>query len=180
MHHLPLRVAFVMLLLPGAFTLCRLIFLPPGSNDRFYASVPPVKVLGMTITASFELSVRLEGDVITIVAENCKVKGPSVLDKAAYEVKLMTQMSWGDKTVNGHSTGFIDAKSRLDIWSEVLPPLKFLPKSNVERVCNGVLDKMCPLVLGSFVKNLQADYLKWAADANYRESRARGGNMKPA
>ena len=68
--------------------------------------------------------------------------------------------------------GEIRAKSKVDVWSEVIPPFNLMPRDVLIATCNTVMRGLMNSLLPMFVRQLGEDYQKWATDKVYREQRA--------
>jgi hypothetical protein len=67
--------------------------------------------------------------------------------------------------------GSITGTAVVQVWCEVVPPFHLMPKSVLENSCNSVLTGLVNSLLPWFMRQLAADYQKWAADADYRAAR---------
>ncbi len=68
--------------------------------------------------------------------------------------------------------GEILGDAKLDVWSETLPPFNLMPRSMMESTCNAVMRGLVSSLLPLFMRQLAADYGKWATDEAYRAERA--------
>ena len=68
--------------------------------------------------------------------------------------------------------GEIGAAASVDVWCEVISPFHLMPRNVLESTCNTVMSGMVNTLLPVFLRQLAADYQKWATDAAYRAQRA--------
>lgn len=68
--------------------------------------------------------------------------------------------------------GEIVGDAKLDVWSETLPPFNLMPRAMMESTCNAVMRGLVSSLLPLFMRQLAADYGKWATDEAYRAERA--------
>ena len=73
----------------------------------------------------------------------------------------------------GDVPGRIEARTRMEVWSDIVAPFSALPKRTLEGSCNAVLRPVVRTLLRTFVQQLGQDYEKWASDPEYREARRR-------
>ncbi|KIY96683.1 hypothetical protein MNEG_11280 [Monoraphidium neglectum] len=60
----------------------------------------------------------------------------------------------------------------IEVFCEVIPPFHLMPRSSLEAACNAVLGGLVRSLLPIFMRQLAADYKRWAADEGYRRERA--------
>jgi hypothetical protein len=70
------------------------------------------------------------------------------------------------------SPGEIRGTCAVDVWCEVIPPFHLMPRPLLVSTCNAVLGGLVSSLLPLFLRQLAADYGKWARDPAYRASRA--------
>ena len=75
--------------------------------------------------------------------------------------------------LGGDVPGRIEARTRMEVWSDIVAPFSALPKRTLEGSCNAVLRPVVRTLLRTFVQQLGQDYEKWASDPEYREARRR-------
>jgi hypothetical protein len=68
--------------------------------------------------------------------------------------------------------GEIVGDAKLDVWSEVLQSFRFIPRSIQESTCNAIMHGLVSSLLPLFMRQLAADYGRWATDEAYRAARA--------
>lgn len=82
--------------------------------------------------------------------------------------------SQADTTAAGQPSstpGSITGTGQVQVWCEVVPPFHLMPKDVLERSCNVVISGLVNSLLPWFMRQLAADYQKWAADEQYRNTR---------
>jgi hypothetical protein len=82
----------------------------------------------------------------------------------------------GNGSSNGKSSsnstpGSITGAALVQVWCEVVPPFQLMPREVLERSCNVVITGLVNSLLPWFMRQLAADYAKWAADPAYRAER---------
>eukprot|EP00879_Flechtneria_rotunda_P003255 GHRR01003479.1.p1 GENE.GHRR01003479.1~~GHRR01003479.1.p1 ORF type:complete len:349 (+),score=112.10 GHRR01003479.1:317-1363(+) len=76
--------------------------------------------------------------------------------------------------------GTITGSAVVQVWCKVVPPFHLMPRQVLESSCNSVLSGLVNSLLPWFMKQLAADYQKWAADAEYRAVRRARTEQKNA
>lgn len=77
----------------------------------------------------------------------------------------------GDRGARGSLTGSAD----IQVFCEVIPPFHLMPREALEVSCNAVLRGLVRSLLPMFMRQLAADYRRWASDESYRLERASRG-----
>jgi hypothetical protein len=75
---------------------------------------------------------------------------------------------------NGSSSstpGSIAGAATVQVWCEVVPPFQLMPREVLQNSCNVVITGLVNSLLPWFMRQLAADYSKWAADPAYRAER---------
>jgi hypothetical protein len=75
---------------------------------------------------------------------------------------------------NGSSSstpGSITGAATVQVWCEVVPPFQLMPREVLQNSCNVVITGLVNSLLPWFMRQLAADYAKWAADPAYRAER---------
>jgi hypothetical protein len=67
--------------------------------------------------------------------------------------------------------GSITGSGSVQVWCEVVPPFHLMPREVLERSCNVVISGLVNSLLPWFMRQLAADYQKWAVDEQYRATR---------
>lgn len=75
----------------------------------------------------------------------------------------------------GPRAGVIAGEAQVDVWCEVMPPFHLMSRRALEGSCNAVLRGLVGSLLPLFVRQLDADYRRWAVDEEYRAHRAARG-----
>jgi hypothetical protein len=88
----------------------------------------------------------------------------------------LKSVSWGSSSngngsSNGSTPGSITGAALVQVWCEVVPPFQLMPREVLERSCNVVITGLVNSLLPWFMRQLAADYAKWAADPAYRAER---------
>jgi hypothetical protein len=68
--------------------------------------------------------------------------------------------------------GEICGDATLDVWSETLPPFNLMPRQMLESSVSAVMRGLVGSLLPLFMRQLAADYARWAVDEQYRAERA--------
>lgn len=148
-----------------------------------------------------EVSVTCNAGVnptVLLKAENCRIRGSELISRLKLDekfvLKFQTELTWstnvpvtaesGDDSSTHNQdlepgTGTISASSKLDVWSEVVPPFNIMPRGALQASCNLVMRTLVGTLLPLFVHKLAEDYAKWAVDAEYRRVRALRSEPKP-
>jgi hypothetical protein len=83
-----------------------------------------------------------------------------------------TPVTSSSHPVPAGSPGEIRGTCAVDVWCEVIPPFHLMPRPLLVSTCNAVLGGLVSSLLPLFLRQLAADYGKWARDPAYRASRA--------
>ncbi|KAI8465071.1 MAG: hypothetical protein J3K34DRAFT_461617 [Monoraphidium minutum] len=68
--------------------------------------------------------------------------------------------------------GEMTGSASIEVFCEVVPPFHLMPRDALEGSCNAVLGGLVRSLLPVFMRQLAADYKRWAADPAYRAERA--------
>ncbi|KAG2453854.1 hypothetical protein HYH02_002061 [Chlamydomonas schloesseri] len=161
-------------------------------GNRFVLTVPRINLLNVWLEVVAEVTVTTyPPDAATgrparvvLQADNCRISGSDLVENLAldqrFAMRFVTELTWstsgggeGAGAAAVAPTGEIRAASKLDVWSEVVPPFHLLPREVLVGSCNGVLHGLVGSLLPLFVRMLAADYQRWAADPAYRAERAK-------
>lgn len=160
---------------------------PLGSN-RFALQVPRVHLFNVWVEPLVEVQVQQAADKQSVVIEalNCSLTGSPMiqnleLDKRFF-LSFSTTLTWnsparGTPSSNGSTApqppvqGQMTGNTKLDVWSEVVPPFQLMPRFMLEGTSNAVMGALVSNLLPRFMERLTNDYIRWANDASYRASR---------
>lgn len=161
-----------------------------GSDDEFVLIVPPVSfaVPGLpTVSVSpvVRVSVTGEQDRVVIESDECVVHGSEWVESLRlnqlFRFSVRTCFTWDGQ---GDGTRGEDARGGSSAWCAILstsalrvdiePPAPFrrVPRRLLEAVGNAVMRVATEALQREFLRNLAADYERWAADDAYRSQRA--------
>ncbi|CAG9461628.1 unnamed protein product [Pedinophyceae sp. YPF-701] len=153
-------------------------------GNLFRFQVPSLKFFNLRIDPVVEVMVDLvdpEGPRprVRLAATKCEIGGSPAIERMGldrrFRMRMVTEMGWSEGVAgeDGGALGCIDGSSKLDVWCEVVPPFNAMPRRALESTCSAVLRATVGQMFPAFLRNLAADYRRWATDADYRAERAR-------
>ncbi|GBF87308.1 hypothetical protein Rsub_00019 [Raphidocelis subcapitata] len=80
---------------------------------------------------------------------------------------------------SGDGSGVMTGTTSVEVYCEVVPPFNLMPREAMEGSCNAVLGGLVRSLLPVFMRQLAADYQRWAVDEAYRRERAARGRPHP-
>jgi hypothetical protein len=130
-----------------------------------------------------DVEVLISGERVHMRSAGTRVRGSDFIERTNlnehFDMFWCTTLTWGaDDAAAGGGGGaggsYIDISTEVKVWCEVLPPFHRMPRSLLSGACNAVLRRAVPALLAAFVRQLAADYRKWATDPAYRALRREG------
>ncbi|GIL79803.1 hypothetical protein Vretimale_12422 [Volvox reticuliferus] len=150
----------------------------PGSNGagpRVVLQAENCRISGSQAVESLRLDQRFAMHFVTELtwsATPVAAPVPAATAAAATAAVGPAPIAAAAVSTSGVMNGEIRASSKLDVWSEVVPPFHLLPRDVLVATCNGVLRGLMSSLLPLFVRMLAQDYQRWAKDPEYRAERA--------
>lgn len=146
--------------------------------SQFALRVPPLTfaIPGSPITVSplVFATVETHTGCVLISSSECTLSGSpfieSLNDRFDFSVKL--RMTWDSSADSSARGGSISADTHLDVDVDTPPVFALVPRPLLEAIASGATSLVLDSLQRVFLKNLAADYTRWATDAAYRRARA--------
>jgi hypothetical protein len=159
--------------------------LDPSSVTRlgpcsFRCRIPRMTFFSVWLEPEVDVEVLISATQVHMRSAGTRVRGSEFIERTQlnehFDMFWCTTLTWGSSAGAGSGSGaaFIDIATEVKVWCEVLPPFHRMPRTLLAGACNAVLRRAVPVLLAAFVRQLAADYRKWADDPAYRARRADG------
>lgn len=151
-------------------------------NNRFRLRVPRLALFDLWVSPIVDVCVEQSESPPRVLLSSyaCKLHGSEALRSLDRRVVVQfeTQLTWHSSEIKELTTdennrsGSITADVSVEVYTEVIPPFHFLPRSVLEGTANTALRALIHALLPLFLKRLAADYRRWSTDEEYRAKRA--------
>ena len=144
-----------------------------STADEFALDVPPIRfaVPGFPLTVSpcVLATVMSEPDRVVIASDSCTLTGSPIIESIRlnerFDFRLRTTLTW-DSAVKIHSS------TQIEVDVETPQLFALVPRPLLVAIASTAMRIVLDALLEVFLRNLAADYERWATDADYRASRA--------
>eukprot|EP00316_Scyphosphaera_apsteinii_P012948 CAMPEP_0119315288 /NCGR_PEP_ID=MMETSP1333-20130426/35184_1 /TAXON_ID=418940 /ORGANISM="Scyphosphaera apsteinii, Strain RCC1455" /LENGTH=228 /DNA_ID=CAMNT_0007320599 /DNA_START=228 /DNA_END=914 /DNA_ORIENTATION=+ len=144
-----------------------------GSNE-FALRVPPLRfsIPGVPLVVEplvFAL-VQTRPDCVQISSDECTLSGSPFMESLRlnerFTFRVRTQLTWDDS-----ETPAMRADTRIEADVETPSLFALVPRNLLERIAASAMSLVLHQLQSTFLRNLAADYARWATDESYREAR---------
>jgi len=161
-------------------------------DDAFEFSVPRIEFFNEWIKPNVVAKVTVSPNRVHILTTECSMDASEMVTSLELEGKWFmifeSFLTWendcakSDRKLrgldranvqsNGVPYGVMHGRSRVDVWCEMAPGFTFMPRDVLQNACNLAVNTLMQSLLPVFMKQLSADYKKWATNKEYRQERA--------
>ena len=149
----------------------------PLGGNKFRMSVPRLSFFNLWVQPIVDVDVSLvagpPGKII-MTATSCKLGGSPLVRRMKlndrFNLNFTTELSW-QPAAAGQPSGSISGDLFCEVECEITAPFHLTPRPVLEGTCGAVLRALSRSLLPVFVRQLAADYERWAGDSTYRVRR---------
>lgn len=143
--------------------------------DEFALRVPPLQFLIPGVPLVVEplvfAQVRTQPNCVRISSDECTLSGSPFVESLRlnerFEFRVHTLLTWKDGEM---LTITADTRIKVDVQTPSLFAL--VSRVLLEQIAGGAMSVVLQQLQMTFLRNLAADYARWAIDARYREARS--------
>ena len=152
-----------------------------GAND-FALRVPPLTFpipgVPLTVEPLCFARVRPQESCVLISSDECTLSGSAFVESLRlnerFTFQVRMQLTWDDdgSASNRDVRPCMLADTRVEVDVDTPPLFALVPRRLLEGIASGAMTVVLDTLQRAFLRNLAADYTRWATDARYRESRS--------
>ena len=145
-----------------------------SGSDEFALCVPPLRFniprVPLVVEPLVFATVQSQPSCVQISSDECTLSGSPFVDSLRlnerFTFRVRTLLTWDDS-----ETPTMRADTRIEADVETPPLFAPVPRVLLERIAAGAMSLVLQQLQSTFLRNLAADYARWATDARYRETR---------
>ena len=161
--------------------------LKTARSDEFEMRVPPlafaVPGLPITVAPTVLATVRSEQDRVLIRSDRCTLSGSPEAERLIDATRLNERFSFNVRAEltwdSAPSRAVIRSRTAVEVDVDTPRIFKLVPMPVLEAIVTRATRVVLEALLEVFLRNLAADYARWATDSGYRESRAALSSAAP-